>query len=117
MLRIVLIIFIIFLFFVKLINYSLIRLFSQRNALLLSIIIRLLLNWTLFFILKTIGIQKTWIPTVVVPRSEAFALPDIQEQQREAHAEYKTILSCYIVKVRVCAYMNMQKAYQQAQEG
>ena len=69
------------------------------------------------FCITHIGIQKTWIPTAVVPRSEAFALPDIQEQQREAHAEYKTILSCYIVKIRVCAYMNMQKAYQQAQEG
>ena len=33
--------------------------------------------------------KKAWNPTVVVPRSEAFALPDIQEQQREAHAEYK----------------------------
>ena len=37
--------------------------------------------------------KKTWIPTVVVPRSEAFALPDIQEQQREAHADYKTNVS------------------------
>ena len=41
------------------------------------------------FYITHIGIQKTWIPTAVVPRSEAFALPDIQEQQREAHAEYK----------------------------
>ena len=33
--------------------------------------------------------KKTWIPTVVVPRVEAVALPISLEQQREAHAEYK----------------------------
>ena len=33
--------------------------------------------------------KKTWIPTAVVPRYEAFALPFSIEQQREAHAEYK----------------------------
>ena len=64
----------------------------------------------LFYYLSQ-DIQKTWIPTVVVPRSEAFALPDIQEQQREAHAEYKHS-PCYIVKVRVCAYTYTQKMYQ-----
>ena len=59
-----------------------------------------------------IGIQKTWIPTAVVPRIEALALPISLEQQREAHAEYKHS-PCYLsVKVRVCAYANMQKAYQ-----
>ena len=31
--------------------------------------------------------KKTWNSTVVVPRFEAFALPIILEQQREAHAE------------------------------
>ena len=36
-----------------------------------------------------IGIQKAWIPTVVVPRSEAVALPTMLDRQREAHAEYK----------------------------
>ena len=39
-----------------------------------------------------IGIQKTWIPTAVVPRIEALALPVSLEQQREAHAEYKYTL-------------------------
>ena len=59
-----------------------------------------------------IGIQKTWISTAVVPRIEALALPISLEQQREAHAEYKHS-PCYLsVKVRVCAYANMQKAYQ-----
>ena len=33
------------------------------------------------------GIKKTWNSTVVVPQFEAFALPIILEQQREAHAE------------------------------
>ena len=33
--------------------------------------------------------KKTWIPTAVVPRVEAVALPISLEQQREAHAEYK----------------------------
>ena len=37
-------------------------------------------------------IKKTWIPTVVVPRIEALALPVSLEQQREAHAEYKYTL-------------------------
>ena len=32
------------------------------------------------------GTKKTWIPTIVVPRIEALALPDIQKRQREAHA-------------------------------
>ena len=36
--------------------------------------------------------KKTWIPTVVVPRIEALALPVSLEQQREAHAEYKYTL-------------------------
>lgn len=37
--------------------------------------------------IKQTGIQKkAWSPTVVVPRSEAFALPLTGEQQREAHA-------------------------------
>lgn len=30
--------------------------------------------------------KKAWSPTVVVPRSEAFALPLTGEQQREVHA-------------------------------
>ena len=33
------------------------------------------------------GTKKTWIPTVVVPHSEAVALPNVLEQQREAHAD------------------------------
>ena len=37
-------------------------------------------------------IKKTWIPTAVVPRIEALALPVSLEQQREAHAEYKYTL-------------------------
>ena len=41
------------------------------------------------FCITHIGIQKTWISTVVVPRIEALALPISLEQQREAHAEYK----------------------------
>ena len=56
--------------------------------------------------------RKTWIPTVVVPHSEALALPISLEQQREAHAEYKHSPCYLLVKVRVCAYVNMQKAYQ-----
>jgi len=36
--------------------------------------------------------KKTWIPTAVVPRIEALALPVSLEQQREAHAEYKYTL-------------------------
>ena len=36
--------------------------------------------------------KKTWIPTVVVPRIEALALPIILKRQREAHAEYKYTL-------------------------
>ena len=44
--------------------------------------------------------KKKWIPTAVVPRYEAFALPISLEQQREAHAEYKHS-PCHIVKVRV----------------
>ena len=40
-----------------------------------------------------IGIQKkAWNSTVVVPLLEALALPISLEQQREAHAEYKTTL-------------------------
>ena len=59
-----------------------------------------------------IGIKKAWSPTAVVPLLEALALPISLEQQREAHAEYKHS-PCYLsVKVRVCAYANMQKAYQ-----
>ena len=34
-------------------------------------------------------IKKAWSPTVAVPRIKALALPVSQEQQREAHAEYK----------------------------
>ena len=37
-------------------------------------------------------IKKAWSPTVAVPRIKALALPVSQEQQREAHAEYKIIL-------------------------
>ena len=37
-------------------------------------------------------IKKAWSPIVVVPRSEALALPNILKRQREAHAEYKTDL-------------------------
>ena len=33
------------------------------------------------------------------------------KRQREAHAEYK-YSPCYIVKVRVCAYVYTQKTYQ-----
>ena len=33
------------------------------------------------------GTKKTWNSTVVVPRIEAFALPLISEQQREAHVD------------------------------
>ncbi len=33
------------------------------------------------------GTKKTWIPTVAVPRFEAVALPNVLEQQREAHAD------------------------------
>ena len=57
-------------------------------------------------------IQKTWIPTAVVPRYEAFALPISLEQQREAHAEYKIYSRATIVKVRVCAYIFTQYTYQ-----
>ena len=32
-------------------------------------------------------IKKAWNLTVAIPRSEAFALPSIQERQREAHAD------------------------------
>ena len=54
--------------------------------------------------------KKTWIPTVVVPRSEAFALPDIQEQQREAHAEYKITLVLHHFWFRyACAHMCIRK--------
>ena len=53
--------------------------------------------------------KKTWIPTAVVPRYEAFALPISLEQQREAHAEYKIYSRATIVKVRVCAYIFTQK--------
>ena len=38
-------------------------------------------------------------------------MPFSIEQQREAHAEYKHS-PCYIVKVRVCAYVYTQKTYQ-----
>ena len=41
-------------------------------------------------------IKKAWIPTVVVPRVEAFALPIVLDRQREAHAEYK-YSPCHIV--------------------
>ena len=57
-------------------------------------------------------IKKTWIPTAVVPRIEALALPVSLEQQREAHAEYKIYSRATIVKVRVCAYIYTQKTYQ-----
>ena len=33
--------------------------------------------------------KKAWNPTIVVPRTEAFALPILIKRQREAHAEYK----------------------------
>ena len=58
-----------------------------------------------------IGIQKTWIPTAVVPRIEALALPISLEQQREAHAEYKHSLCYFLVKVRAYAYVYTQKMY------
>ena len=55
-------------------------------------------------------IKKAWNPTVVVPRSEAFALPDIQEQQREAHAEYKITLVLHHFWFRyACAHMCIRK--------
>ena len=60
--------------------------------------------------------KKTWIPTVVVPRFEAFALPFSIEQQREAHAEYK-YTPCYIVKVRVCVHIYTQTMYQISTRG
>ena len=41
---------------------------------------------------QTYRYKKTWIPTAVVPRVEAVALPISLEQQREAHAEYKYTL-------------------------
>ena len=43
----------------------------------------------LFYYLSHRHTKKTWIPTAVVPRVEAVALPISLEQQREAHAEYK----------------------------
>ena len=43
-------------------------------------------------LISHIGIQKTWISTAVVPRSEAVALPTMLDRQREAHAEYKYTL-------------------------
>ena len=50
-----------------------------------------------------IGIQKAWIPTVVVPRIEAVALPFLIKRQREAHAEYKIYSRAKsLVKVRAC---------------
>ena len=64
-----------------------------------------------------IGIQKTWIPTAVVPRIEALALPISLEQQREAHAEYKYSPCYFLVKVRVCAYVYTQKTYQNRHRG
>ena len=35
------------------------------------------------------GTKKTWNSTVVVPRSEAFALPNIQEQTTRSPRRYK----------------------------
>ena len=41
-----------------------------------------------------------------VPRSEAFALPNILKRQREAHAEYKIYSrAILIIEVRVCVYV------------
>ena len=46
------------------------------------------IHWFLL-VLSVWHTKKTWIPTAVVPRVEAVALPISLEQQREAHAEYK----------------------------
>ena len=51
-------------------------------------------------------IKKAWSPIVVVPRSEALALPNILKRQREAHAEYKIYSrAILIIEVRVCVYV------------
>lgn len=43
--------------------------------------------------------KKTWISTVVVPRPEALALPNVLEQQREAHAEMYVYLYTFIRRI------------------
>ena len=49
--------------------------------------------------------KKTWIPTAVVPRIEALALPVSLEQQREAHAEYKIFSYAYTRNMHVSIYV------------
>ena len=52
----------------------------------------------MIYILK-IKHKKTWNSTVVVPRFEAFALPIILEQQREAHAEMYVYLYTFVRRI------------------
>ena len=53
--------------------------------------------------------NKSVEPAFSVPRSEAFALPNILKRQREAHAEYKINSRAMLtIKVRVCAYVYTQ---------
>ena len=52
--------------------------------------------------------KKAWIPTIVVPRIEAVALPILIKRQREAHAEYKYSL-CYFLQDTRVRIMYMRK--------
>ena len=57
-----------------------------------------------------IDIQKTWIPTAVVPRIEAFALPFVLDRQLEAHAEYKYHSHC-------CIHVYIQQVHRNQYKG